>query len=1019
MNIIESNTNKDNDKYTKSKDSVSQFFDNIFDSFSINNLNSFILIGFAWFLLNRAIKEINSSETNIFKNNLKKPLSSDYKSKVKKKTNTHSSYLNKKQLKSDYIIAEKNTNPKNNSNFQLSENNEKKSSMKKKSSCSEETSSIKVGQKQIKFVNETSTTPQELIKINSKHNCELSTPGKIDLRQATTAEFQEVIPLNMKIKEKHSQSDCFFERTKENYLKKTEIRKLVTYYQDEYPYNSNNNLFSKFNQQPVIYETKENYNANSNANINESNTSPNDINTKNDINFSSSNKIVNEKNGLKCINSECNNKMLYSENSLNDSTLGYKNKGYNLNKIIEEYHKENKTKVDRDCILTSNDVLIKETRDKPSDSNEELEFKEVEFYPHNTQKQANTFKTVKTEDNKKSTININVNRKKSKLKKSQKTLTLNKEQNIDNSFATNTVSCYTNNNINYFPTNTSNMYSISNRRDDESMNSINTNNDFPNNNSTLNQIKANCNNNEDKAKCLKENLNPITNLNNNCNKNIKTKSPKFLNNQRWEQEQNNLIDQIISYSKNDVLFNHCLSIDARVSDENKIEKHISLRKDSLSDRPKVDYLKSEQQKIIRSIIDIYNQTMSKNLSENRKEDFQVFNFCSSRQDFSINLNRNFKILNNNNDVLSNEEVSSLSQFENSNKKYIKNNYFENTFESKLLVGSGGFGRVFKVNHVIDSGLYAVKTIPIIVKNLDLLGNISVLNEAKAMMRLESQFIVRYITCWFECKGIHLENNIEITNSNKCESKEYIDNKNKRVKIKREESNSYSRNNIEKYSLNRKISLKKKRSKSLFMRIYRDDKDLSNSISSSNKDNITSSSNDDFCVFKKEKNINNTNLRSSIKQKLSNSNVYRLNKSNNSKIRNNSLNKLKETTDKNYFKDIWEDSKSHESRSKSVLKIKSKTNTEKEKNNLIEEISNTHIKNSNHINYENSNKHSSSADIVLVFCIQMEYCNGVPLNFLMENITQKLELCVVEDIFIQITKGVNDIHSNKLVHRDLK
>ena len=66
-------------------------------------------------------------------------------------------------------------------------------------------------------------------------------------------------------------------------------------------------------------------------------------------------------------------------------------------------------------------------------------------------------------------------------------------------------------------------------------------------------------------------------------------------------------------------------------------------------------------------------------------------------------------------------------------------------------------------------------------------------------------------------------------------------------------------------------------------------------------------------------------------------------------------------------------------------------------------------------YNNKNKKLYS----LKFYIQMEYSNGVPLNYILENSNYKLELNIIEDVFKQIVLGVKEIHDNGIIHRDLK
>lgn len=111
---------------------------------------------------------------------------------------------------------------------------------------------------------------------------------------------------------------------------------------------------------------------------------------------------------------------------------------------------------------------------------------------------------------------------------------------------------------------------------------------------------------------------------------------------------------------------------------------------------------------------------------------KLINFINNEE--NINVNKKsliFDIDDNNN--LNNESVNFL------NKKIDIN------YDSFKLIGYGGFGKVYQVNHKIDGMVYAIKKIKL---NLDKLDN-NIFKEVKVLARLNHKNIIRYYNAWIE------------------------------------------------------------------------------------------------------------------------------------------------------------------------------------------------------------------------------------------------------------------------------
>ena len=90
-------------------------------------------------------------------------------------------------------------------------------------------------------------------------------------------------------------------------------------------------------------------------------------------------------------------------------------------------------------------------------------------------------------------------------------------------------------------------------------------------------------------------------------------------------------------------------------------------------------------------------------------------------------------------------------------------YFDEYFYYLDTVGRGAFGVVLKAKHKLDRGIYAVKVIDFS-KMSDLRSIKSEVNEARKMMRVKSNFVVQYVTCWIQYSLGELEKVVKFEES---------------------------------------------------------------------------------------------------------------------------------------------------------------------------------------------------------------------------------------------------------------
>ncbi|CAG2116234.1 unnamed protein product, partial [Medioppia subpectinata] len=81
--------------------------------------------------------------------------------------------------------------------------------------------------------------------------------------------------------------------------------------------------------------------------------------------------------------------------------------------------------------------------------------------------------------------------------------------------------------------------------------------------------------------------------------------------------------------------------------------------------------------------------------------------------------------------------------------------FEITFEESVPIGSGGFGEVYKVRHIVEKEVYAVK----IVKFLETYSEDkrqAILKEVQNLVKLRSEYVVNYRNSWLEDNHLYIQ-----------------------------------------------------------------------------------------------------------------------------------------------------------------------------------------------------------------------------------------------------------------------
>lgn len=164
----------------------------------------------------------------------------------------------------------------------------------------------------------------------------------------------------------------------------------------------------------------------------------------------------------------------------------------------------------------------------------------------------------------------------------------------------------------------------------------------------------------------------------------------------------------------------------------------------------------------------------------KKESLSIIKKSDSHVSLTDNPNELISILQNNHISTNNEIIN-----DNSLKTVIyQNSRLHQDFIELERIGEGGFGKVFKVYHKIDSSMYAIKKIPI--KNCDTEStNLEkTLTEVRCIAKLNHPNVIRYFNSWIEYDiANEEENNLEFRKRSFSEDEDTLNQSNLPANLK--------------------------------------------------------------------------------------------------------------------------------------------------------------------------------------------------------------------------------------------
>ena len=374
------------------------------------------------------------------------------------------------------------------------------------------------------------------------------------------------------------------------------------------------------------------------------------------------------------------------------------------------------------------------------------------------------------------------------------------------------------------------------------------------------------------------------------------------------------------------------------------------------------------------------------------------------------------------------------------------------------IGEGGFGSVLKVKNTFDKHVYAIKVIKLLIEKNKKIQNHSVIKEVHMMTKMNHKNVVRYYDCWFEKNndfekisklneasmsskakssvGIMSPENADLNNHElNQKGRKYLTDAYSKSKISIQLVDNFSTNSIYKKAIFSRNDLGSHKSNQIDNSSHKVDEIVSD-ISDENIKFYNSKASINSKTSKSTKNNNkggtyinlwdessDEEVKNQSNAKINTNNSYEQNKekhninskfnASNTNANANDKEKEKEIINNKFAKDQNHTSKSSLHKKRKSFEYSPSNIREMNDLNLNSEIVKQRPRN------KTTAKQKPEIKQNVYFFMQMEYCNGTSLNHYLDNRKQKNSGKEIFNFFSQIVNGVEHIHDNHTIHRDLK